>query len=194
MSLVPVRNVLKLRARGRLTPPPTTITLVLENGTGLTQANTYASLEYARQYFIGRRLHSSAWTVASDETRMAALMQATRLLDQEFIWSGKPLVAEQALGWPRTGATDKYNVARTGVPREIRDATCELAFYLLAEERMLPAQGVGIKYLKVDTIEMEFAKDEAPQTFPAYIARGLNGLGDPVRGRGTIRTVTLKRT
>ena len=193
MTLSPAQISLTVSLRGNYRPVSN---FIVETGAGDPYANSYVSLEYARSYFVGRRLHSSAWTAATTENKLIALKQASFALDNEFIWKGTPLTETQALGWPRTGALDRYKVERgtASVPREVKDATCELAMYLLAEDRLVGASGVGLKRLRVDVIELEFDKSQAPETFPAFVARMLNGLSEPVRGRGMIKTVTLERT
>lgn len=171
--------------------------LVVETGEGLPGADSYISLADANAYFIGKRLHSSAWTAALDATKEIALAQASLLLDAEFTWTGQVRVEDQGLGWPRVGAYDRNNRLRPDdeVPKEVKYAVCEVAFYLLNEDRLVGTQGVGLKRLRVDVIELEY-KDSgtAPQTFPPHVSRLLNGLGDPVRGRGLIKTVSLRRT
>lgn len=174
--------------------------LIVETGEGLPNADSYISLEEANAYFIGKRLHSSAWTAALDATKEVALKQAAIWLDGEFNWTGQIKVTEpepQALGWPRVGAYDRSNRLRPDdvVPPEVKYAVCELAFFLLAEDRFVGSQGVGLKRLRVDVIELEYRDSgTAPQTFPPHVSRMLNGLGEPVRGRGLIKTVSLRRT
>lgn len=173
------------------------MTLVVEDGTGLENSNTYISLADANAYFVGKRLHSSAWTSALDATKETALQQASLLLDSEFTWTGKILVTDpvQALGWPRTGATDRYGRARDSeVPIEVKNATCELAHYLLDQDHLVGVTAEGIRRLRVDVIDIEYKDSTAPHTFPPHVARMLNGLAEPVRGSGQIRTVSLRRT
>lgn len=192
--LSPSLVVLRLLANAAIHPYSDPTVLVVENGAGVRGANSYGSLQQANSYFIGRRLYSSAWTVASNDMKATALRQASFLLDAEFTWSGTtPVNEDQGLAWPFTNATDKYNRPVTGVPKAVRDAMFELAFYLLAEDRLVARQGIGLKSLKVDTVSLVFDKDDSPQTFPSHVSRLLTGLGTAVRGSNTIRTVRLLR-
>lgn len=171
--------------------------VVVEDGTGLANSNSYISLVDANAYFVGKRLHSTAWTTALDATKEIALQQATLLLDSEFTWTGTILKTDpvQALAWPRTGAVDRYNRARDSeVPQEVKYAVCELAHYLLDQDRLIGVQSEGIRRLRVDVIEIEYKDGTTPHTFPPHVARMLNGLGESVRARGLIRTVSLRRT
>lgn len=192
--LNPTATRLSLVGRADLAPTYDPYHLVYEGGAGVTGANAYGTVEQARAYFIGKRLHSSAWTVASRETQIVALKQASALLDSEFTWTGTTPVNEaQGLAWPFTDATDRYGNAVMGVPRSVREATFELAFYLLAQERLVGREGVGLTSLRVDVISLVFDKTDTPQTIPPHVSRMLVGIGNPVRSAGTIRTVDLKR-
>lgn len=183
-----------VNARAAVSPHDNTHVLVVENGSGVTGANSYVTVDQARKYFVGRRLFSSAWTTATRETQTIALKQASALLDYEFTWTGSEKVsATQGLSWPFTDAVDRYNAAVTGVPQAVRDATCELAFFLLAQDRLVSRSGVGLKSLKVDTVALVFDKSDGPETFPSHVARLLTGLGFATRVAGTIRNVKLRR-
>lgn len=184
---------LQLSSQCSLLPNPAPFALVVESNTGTVGANSYVSLEYANRYFIGRRLYSSAWITATDDTKIVAIKQASSLLDSEFAWTGTgPLTTTQGLSWPRAGAWDRDYNPVVGVPGKVRDATCELAFYLLASDRLVGRDGVGIKSLKVDVIQIVYDKTDSPETLPSYVARMLLGLGTPLRG-GQIRNVKLFR-
>lgn len=198
MSLLPLHLSIRTEVLAELAETPVAaLGLIVENGTGRPDANTYVTLEQAKQYFIGRRLHSSAWTAATTAQKQTALRQASMLLDAEFTWGGLPLKEDQGLSWPRVNAFDRNGRRRDGeVPKEVKSATCELAFYLLQEERLLARQGVGLKRLRVDVIEFEYSEKggTSPETFPSYVARMVHGLGQAVRGRRTMVTAKLWRT
>lgn len=195
LNLDPISLVLGLRA----TFEPAVVDLtrpVTETGQGTPGANLYCSLEEAKTYFIGRRLYSSAWSTSSPERQVSALMQATAILDAEFTWSGtKPVNANQGLAWPFTDAQDRYYNTVVGIPKALKDATCEVAFSLLvATEDPLAQQrpGVGLKQLKVDVITLVFDKADAMSVIPPLVPRILYGLGFLVRS-GTIRNIKLIR-
>lgn len=70
-----------------------------------------------------------------------ALFLATRLIDQlEFI--GQPTDPEQPLQWPRTGVTNRNGqpIASNVIPGKIKDANCELAYFLLNHDITDPVQ------------------------------------------------------
>jgi hypothetical protein len=74
----------------------------------------------------------AAWYGEQDlQLRTAALIWATRLLDEQVNWFGHPLTRTQALAWPMTGQVDQYGriVSQETIPIVIQRAT---AFYALA--------------------------------------------------------------
>src|SRR5512139_342931 len=113
------------------------ITLVVENGTGLSTANTYCTLAQADTYHDGR-LHTGDWDKADDTTQTRALAWATRLLDEQVAWRGDRISTTQALEWPRANVLvrdrDAY-VDDDSVPAWLRDATAEFARHLIAGDR-----------------------------------------------------------
>src|SRR5512139_2722558 len=81
------------------------LTLVKEDGTGKTDANSYASVADADGYFEAH-LYATVWTVATTETKTAALVMATRLVDSQFQFHGYRAHETQALQWPRERCAD----------------------------------------------------------------------------------------
>lgn len=110
------------------------MTLVVEDGTGKTDANAFASLAYCKTYWTGRaRTHDTF----SDAVLEAAIIRATDHLSDGYRWRGYKLKerghpdGEQALAWPRSYVWDRngYSVAQDEVPAEIQKATAEIALY-----------------------------------------------------------------
>src|SRR5512136_2371555 len=116
------------------------LTLIKEDGTGLSNSNSYASRADGNSYHEGH-VAASDWTAATDAQKEAALVMATRAIDALFRFTGWKRTAEQALQWPRSECRDVERsageefLADDAVPACVRDATCELARHFLAEDR-----------------------------------------------------------
>lgn len=117
------------------------LTLVVEDGTGLSTANSYCSLADADAYHE-RRLHSQVWRQvadpASQDQKKAALVWATRLLDEQCDWLGSRSTLTQALGWPRRDVLGRFGdefYDSDEVPQVVKEATAELARLLIEEDR-----------------------------------------------------------
>jgi hypothetical protein len=74
------------------------LTLIKEDGTGLANANAYASAADGDAYHAGH-LYATAWTGATGDQKAAALVMATRLIDGQYQFNGLRSQSGQALQW-----------------------------------------------------------------------------------------------
>jgi len=124
------------------------MSLVVEDGTGLSTATSYATVDEADSYHADR-LHASTWTDAPAATKEAALVSATRVLDH-MTYAGLPYTTTQALQWPRCDVYDRNGnaVAVTAVPASLKSAAAELARLLIDDDREVaserPEQSVSL--------------------------------------------------
>ena len=128
------------------------LTLIKEDGTGKTDANSYASAADGDAYHDGH-LYASAWTGATADQKAAALVMASRLIDAEYQFGGTRVKATQSLQWPRQDCrapdADGWaggTVSETVVPKAVAAATCEMARELLIADRTAAPPGEGLKY------------------------------------------------
>ncbi len=91
--------------------------LIVENGTGKPDADSYVSVADASAYHSA--MGNLAWADLDVLVMEAALRRATQYLDTRHQFAGDPLTSTQALAWPR-------DVAPWPVKR-VQDACCELA-------------------------------------------------------------------
>ncbi|HQI77250.1 MAG TPA: hypothetical protein PK384_12110, partial [Candidatus Latescibacteria bacterium] len=138
------------------------LTLVKEDGTGLSNANSYASVAEGDAYFEGH-LYATAWTGASAGSKAAALVMATRLVDSQYQFNGVRANEGQALQWPRAecrdpdrasaewGSRSAECVPEDEVPASVVQATCEMARELLIADRTAAAPGEGIAATQTST-------------------------------------------
>lgn len=120
------------------------ITLVVEDGTGLANANTYISLADANTYFTNQGTQGAAWA-APDELKNEYLVNATTALDAVF---GRDYISYlrasdttvQSLLWPRENVWDRHNrrIPAGGIPQEVKDAQCEMALLLQSGVDLFP--------------------------------------------------------
>jgi hypothetical protein len=181
-------------------PQPQASSLNVETGTGSATSNSYISVEDADAYHALRR--NSAWAAKTLAEKEACLIKASEYLVAKYRmkWRGIRVNREQALDWPRAGVVteDFYNpqtdprpalypdlafeIPEDEIPREVRDATCEIALRIAAGTDPLPdvTGGGDIKKLKADTVEIEYfgagqAQAEVAIAFP-YVERLLQPL------------------
>lgn len=107
--------------------------LVVEDGTGKANADSYVERSLVSDYWTARADGAFA-AAASDDLRDAAIRRATQFIDAQWgdRFKGTRLVEGQALEWPRYGVTTREGWAVSGVPTQIVQATAELAKLALA--------------------------------------------------------------
>ena len=156
------------------------LTLVKEDGTGRSDANSYASVADADAYHEGH-LYATAWTGASASDKEKALVMATRLIDGQFQFAGVRAVGGQALQWPRVSCLDpdaandlisgRY-VRSNVVPKGVSDATCEMARELLVADRTAAPAGEGLKYENIGTTQTGYDKGDTRPVI-SHVAQAL---------------------
>ena len=110
--------------------------LVLEDGTGVANANTYVLIATATAYANLQQTGArERWALAAEADRVAALITATKYVDMRFQYIGSISVEDpaQALQWPRGYADGQTMYDSRGldisdtVPIQIEEATIEYA-------------------------------------------------------------------
>ena len=135
---------------------------VVEDGTGLSNSNSYLSEADADTHFADRG--NATWAAASSANKTAALVRASDYIDKRFgmRFKGFKQSDAQAMEWPRIGALDAddylLNDPNDAVPRQIKKATAEYALRALSNATLAPDNsnvGVNITRNKVGPIETE---------------------------------------
>lgn len=108
--------------------------MIVEDGTSLTDANSYVDLDFADSYFSSRGV--SEWNALETEVKEQALIRATDYIDNIFQWCGKKATPNQSLRFPRVNLKDYEGNAIEGIPTCLKQAVCD-ATILTAEGETL---------------------------------------------------------
>ena len=164
-------------------------TLVVENGTGLSNANSYVDVAEADTYFATHPFYADNWDALGSPDQENVLIAASSMLDSIMSWYGYIYSSTQGLGWPRTGVIDYENrvVASNAVPYAVKRATMELAVYISRGDPFAAASSTGVDRLKIDVIEIQFSDTQngasrVTAPVPAAALLALRGLGEYVLG------------
>lgn len=103
--------------------------LVVENGTGLADAEAYLSVAQFRTFCTN---YGYDVGTATDTDLEVKLRLGAEFVDCEFRYKGQRLVPAQGREFPRTGLTDWSGYDVTGVPARVVKANAELAFKALS--------------------------------------------------------------
>ena len=98
---------------------------IVEDGTGLTTANSYIDLTFANEYHSDRG--ETEWASATDENKQFAIVKGTQYLDSHFIFKSTPLKATQSLKFPRTEYSNL-------IPLALKKAVAVYSLFALRDE------------------------------------------------------------
>lgn len=169
------------------------MTIVVEDGTGVEDANSYVSLDDCAAYCLARGL-----TFATSPSSLGeqALIRATAAIDSSYrgrFPGYKANFRSQGLEWPRAVAYDAEGDLIPGdeVPVEIVNATCEAAVREFATPgSMAPdlERGGSVKRLKAGSVEIEYGANAMARTTFTVIDGILSAILESGSGGGLFGT------
>lgn len=148
------------------------MTLIVETGEGLSNAESYISVADADARHAS--LGNTGWT-GTEQVKEALLRRATAYMEQAYRsrWKGNRLRKDQALSWPRYGATvDGFDLSSTIVPVEVANACADLALKAAAGD-LAPDLERGVIREKVGPLETEYDRNSSQATRYRSIDLGL---------------------
>ena len=120
------------------------MSLIVEDGTGLPNSESYISVLFADEYHAKRG--NAAWTALDSAAKEAFLRRGTEYIDAVYTFKGHRLTDAQALAWPRDVA---------GVPVAVQRATAELALRSINGD-LIPDAGPQVKSETVGPISVTY--------------------------------------
>jgi hypothetical protein len=165
------------------------VDLVVEDGSGLADSNSYVSEAEADDYFASHPFYSDNWSDLGEPDRANLLVAATAQLDTLIRWRGVIKSSTQALGWPRSLVVDDEGrlISDSVVPKKVKIATFEMAVFASRGDPFAAPSSTGVDRVKVDVIEIQFSSAQnggsrvnAP--VPAAALLALRGLGEYTLG------------
>lgn len=137
------------------------MTLIVEDGSGLTNAESYLSVAEADAY--NDLFCNGTWTSATTDQKEVALREATRYVDARFHgrWKGRRSHQLQALDWPRFNVVDadSFWIESDSIPKKLKDAVAQFALIAVAGEDLLPdldkPGNIKKERLKAGSVERE---------------------------------------
>ena len=132
--------------------------MIIEDGTGLENANSYVSVEFADDYFSARGV--SEWAALETEVKEQSLIKATDFIDNVFQWYGKREFEHQALRFPRVGLRDYEGAEISGIPTCLRQAVCDAAIIANGSELFETAEHNGdVVSETITTLSFTYSKE-----------------------------------
>lgn len=173
------------------------LSLIVENGSGLSTANTLLSLADAETYYERippTWLHAAAWALASNGLKNQVLVRAADYFKNSIQWKGTKAVAAGRLPFPRINLRDPdgFLLSSLEVPEFAAYGQAELAGYMLVADRTAENLAKGIKSLEVEgAVKIQFDKFDRTGVLPDSVLDIISFYGSPV---STSPVKTLVRT
>jgi hypothetical protein len=124
------------------------LTLIVEDGTGKEDSNSYVDLTYADEYMTanGRGI---VWDGLTEQQQINALINGAQYMDSEneTKYRGfRSIPEEQAMAFPRSGAYTDYNTLMKPLPKELKVAQMEYTYFLqFKKSSLFQSVTTGIK-------------------------------------------------
>lgn len=141
-------------------------TLVVEDGTGKADANTYISLADYGTYIGDRGLTDST----TDAAKTGRIIQAKDWLEsQEKLYQGSKNSDNQSLVWPRAWVSIYgYAITSTQIPQQLIDAQAQLIFDSASTDIYNVGDGRAITKEKVDVLEVSYSDNGVSNVQPIF--------------------------
>ena len=132
--------------------------LVIENGQGLSNSESYVDVDYVDAYFLKRGINE--W--ASLANREQLIIRAMDYIENNYTYQGTKLVSTQSLQFPRL-----IN-GETVYPIALKNALCELALKANSGDLLQDTGKTTIRE-KVGTLEVEYDPNQDDLTSYNYV-------------------------
>lgn len=163
-------------------------TIIVEDGTGKADANSYVTLAEANAFF-DTVPQVNTWGAQTDDQKTRLCLAATRMVDGCFVFNGYNSTLTQALQWPRFLARNSNQYAGAyfrnpntflgqyydpqKVPALIKQITCEIVKSILdaSDDRTADAPGTGIESFEVyEGVKVKFDTKARRPVIPDYVS------------------------
>lgn len=132
--------------------------LIIENGQGLSNSESYVDESYVNAYFLKRG--NTEWdSITNKESRIVLAMD---FIENNYTYIGTKLVSTQSLSFPRL-----IN-GETVYPTSLKNALCELALKANSGDLLQDTGKTTIRE-KVGTLEVEYDANQDDLTSYNYV-------------------------
>lgn len=147
------------------------VTLIVEDGSGISDSNSYCDLDFALEYCVNHGYTS--WIDMTEDEQKVYLIKGTSFVDNFYEWKGYKRTSVQSLEFPRNGLIDNNRTEILGIPNNLKKAVIEAAFINLSSEVdnlfVSRDENGAIKRQKVDELEVEyFGESETAEAEAEY--------------------------
>lgn len=126
-------------------------TLIVEDGSIVTGANSYASTEQIDDFLVNEM-------IVPPENVYYLASKAAKVMDNKYNWLGRKVSKTQSMQWPRTGlGACNVDIAEDVIPQQLIDAQLYYLANALTNETEEGVRGdQSLRRKKVGNLEIEF--------------------------------------
>ncbi len=167
------------------------MTQVVEDGTGLPNADSYDSVANVKLYLASTG-YAQSWSAYSVPRQEELIKSATRMIDGSFNFRGCLKRLDQNLSFPRVGLQDREGREITGIPMLLKIACAELAYHLAENNYLEDAELASLNKIRVGPISLEVSDmAKITKNVPDSVIRSLTEYGYYRYGRRRMRELHL---
>jgi hypothetical protein len=150
--------------------------LIVEDGSCVSGANSYCTIDFADKYLYSR--NRLDWASLDDEVKKKCLIIGTDYIDKLYKWHGRRKFYSQELAFPRVDLIDNDGFFVEGIPLNVQKAVCEAAFLNINTDTLFTSKDSDgeIKRQKVDSLEVEYFESSSSSVDYSSIYDVLNTL------------------
>ena len=152
------------------------MSFVVEDGSGKSTATSYVTESYADAFFLD--IGFADWGTKSSSDKQVLLIKATAYVDAFYSFKGKKTDQDNALQFPRIGATDSddRSVPSDEIPTELKRAVCEVA-KILDSTDLFSVQTKSVIEQRVEgAVSVKYDPNSPDHTRVIYVDFLLSGL------------------
>jgi hypothetical protein len=149
----------------------------------VVNTNSYVTAVDADLYFE-TRIDSANWNSSTDSNKDAALVTATRIIDNNA-WIGNAVSSTQALGFPRKNAIYydyrlglQVTIGDSVIPDLVKNAVYEQALHLINNEDLLEGITQNFETISVGSISLSDSNNDIGKISitPAFVMKPIRPL------------------
>lgn len=152
------------------------VELIIEDGSGIDNANVYCDLDYADQYCALKGY--AGWFGLSDDEKNVLLIKGTEYIDNYYDWRGQRKFEDQSLSFPRVKLFDDDKFEIRNIPVRLKKACIEAAFLNTTNKSLFITKDSkgAVKKVKADVLEKEYFENNSSEIDYTSIYEILNKL------------------
>lgn len=143
---------------------------VVEDGTGLSSANSLASVQFADDY-LAIDPSNDHWKTLTSESKEFLLIRATEVIELMATWKGDRVHSDSGTSFPREELPKIDGVSQPddAVPTPVARAVALMAASLYTTDPFEERETAGFESIEVDVISLEVDKSYKRAPLPAMV-------------------------